>query len=136
MGENDAQFKFRYEEYTILSRVLRDSINRRTGELRIANDYRFGEILMGTKEEIIKKIIEEKDVLKKVYKNMKNNDYKQPIIPVGVMPKKFWEIQRMRDLQGAIFRYVEAGINPEPEWIEEYQKLSEKYPEFVNKFEK
>lgn len=48
--------------------------------------------------------------------------------PIGVMPQRFWREQRMRDLAGAIERYVQVGIPGQEhvfhEWIRELAELS------------
>lgn len=43
--------------------------------------------------------------------------------PLGIMPKKFWELHRLSDLFDAIMRYNEAHIPVNPEWYEEYEEL-------------
>lgn len=57
--------------------------------------------------------------------------------PIGVEPQYYWEenypeptneqiIERMKELNGAIFRYYGAGRSPLREWIEEFYSLSSK----------
>lgn len=49
--------------------------------------------------------------------------------PLGVMPKKIWELQRISDLKDAIDRYANAQINIPIEWIEEYNDLVSSHKE-------
>lgn len=47
--------------------------------------------------------------------------------PIGLIPKRFWEwkvkVSRLEEVQAAIARYYEAGLEINIEWIEEYNEL-------------
>lgn len=43
--------------------------------------------------------------------------------PIGIMPEHIWKRKRYSDLCCAIGRYVLAGMEPPPEWVEEGQRL-------------
>ena len=64
-------------------------------------------------------------------------DWNEKKPPIGVEPQSYWEdmnpeptneqiIERMKELNGAIFRYYGAGRSPLREWIEEFYSLSSK----------
>ena len=44
-------------------------------------------------------------------------------LPVGIMPKKVWDLRRMADLEAAIYRYFDAGLDVPSEWIDEYDYI-------------
>jgi len=50
--------------------------------------------------------------------------YKKP--PLGIIPKEFWEGQRLTELMGAISRYYSDYREIPIEWIEEYNELIKK----------
>lgn len=43
--------------------------------------------------------------------------------PIGIEPKWVWQQKRRNNLAGAINRYLEAGIEVNPLWVEEYNQL-------------
>jgi len=43
--------------------------------------------------------------------------------PLGLMPRRIHEEQRISDIAGAINRYLQAGRAVPMEWIEEYNQL-------------
>lgn len=43
--------------------------------------------------------------------------------PLGLMPKKFHDVERFNEVCGAIARYYDAGLKINIEWIEEYNEL-------------
>jgi hypothetical protein len=45
------------------------------------------------------------------------NEYKKP--PLGLRPRFIWESQRITEIEEAMIRYYEAGIQPPLEWAEE-----------------
>lgn len=57
--------------------------------------------------------------------NETSKKYAKP--PPGLLPKKFHDEQttakRLEDVQGAIARYLEAGLKINTDWIEEYNEL-------------
>jgi hypothetical protein len=55
----------------------------------------------------------------------KNDETSKERPPIGIMPKKIWNLQRMNNLKDAIKRYCEASREVPIEWIEEYNSLVE-----------
>jgi len=47
--------------------------------------------------------------------------------PLGIIPKEYWERQRLTELQAAISRYYNEYCEIPTEWIEEYNELVAKY---------
>lgn len=45
--------------------------------------------------------------------------------PLGVIPKWIHDEHRREDVGSAIIRYVEACLPVDPEWVEEYNSLTE-----------
>lgn len=45
--------------------------------------------------------------------------------PLGIIPKRIWKEQRLRELRDVIDRYLEANQRVPIEWIEEYNELLE-----------
>lgn len=45
--------------------------------------------------------------------------------PLGIMPKRFHDKYRKEELRQAIYRYLSEGLIIDPEWIEEYNNLTE-----------
>lgn len=43
--------------------------------------------------------------------------------PLGLMPKRLWEEQRMGEIAAAVARYREAGMDVPMEWMLEYSEL-------------
>lgn len=43
--------------------------------------------------------------------------------PLGITPKYIHDLQRLRELQGAIARYYDVDMPIPIEWIEEYNQL-------------
>lgn len=46
--------------------------------------------------------------------------------PIGIMPRKFWDEQRLQNLSAAINRYLCAGRLVPTEWINEYNELTKR----------
>lgn len=46
--------------------------------------------------------------------------------PLGILPKKFHDEKRFKDLHDAVLRYFDARIPVPSEWIEEYNELLSK----------
>jgi hypothetical protein len=58
--------------------------------------------------------------------NLKEDNMERPVnSPLGIIPKKIWKEQRLRDLRDAIDRYIEANHRVPVEWIKEYNELLE-----------
>lgn len=53
-----------------------------------------------------------------------STDHKKPLL--GVMPKFIWDRKRIRVLSEAICRYADEKLPIPAEWIEEYNRLTEK----------
>lgn len=51
----------------------------------------------------------------------KQIEYKKP--PLGVPPRKIWNLTRLQDIIRAIEDYTEAGLEIDLEWIKEYNEL-------------
>lgn len=47
--------------------------------------------------------------------------------PIGVLPRKFWEEQRLKELAHAIQRYGDANLEPLPEWEDEAIEIIERW---------
>ncbi|NRS20617.1 hypothetical protein HP398_29800 [Brevibacillus sp. HB1.4B] len=54
----------------------------------------------------------------------KKGDEKKP--PIGIMPRKFWDEQRIQDLAAAMGRYIAANRPVPSEWVEEYNELTKR----------
>lgn len=55
---------------------------------------------------------------------LKEDNMERPVKPpLGVIPKKIWKEQRLRELRDAVGRYLEANQIVPIEWIEEYNQL-------------
>lgn len=46
--------------------------------------------------------------------------------PLGIIPRYIWDEKRLSELSAAIVRYLEAGYEIHPDWIEEYDELIER----------
>jgi len=44
-------------------------------------------------------------------------------VPIGIIPEKSWKRNRLHELQAAIERYQEAGLNASLTWAQEYTNL-------------
>jgi hypothetical protein len=53
--------------------------------------------------------------------------YRKP--PLGVKPRWLHEEQRLQDLGGAIYRYLNEQYPIKPEWIEEYNEIIKRMEE-------
>lgn len=53
--------------------------------------------------------------------------------PIGIMPRKLWDDQRLSDLRSALDRRLAAGFPAPPEWIEEYNELVNRSQDRVSK---
>jgi hypothetical protein len=54
------------------------------------------------------------------------NFMERPVnLPLGIIPKRIWKEQRLRELRDVIDRYLEANQRVPIEWIEEYNELLE-----------
>lgn len=64
------------------------------------------------------------------YLNLKNEDDKLIIPPLGLIPKQFHDervnIKRFNEVCGAIARYYDANLKINLEWVEEYNDLLER----------
>ena len=49
--------------------------------------------------------------------------------PLGLMPKRIWDLQRKQDINNAMERYCKANKDIPWEWVQEYMGLSEWYNE-------
>lgn len=47
----------------------------------------------------------------------------QPKPPIGLPPKRIWQLQRLQGLKEAIVRYSTNGMEIPSEWIIEYNEL-------------
>lgn len=45
--------------------------------------------------------------------------------PLGIMPKRFWQLDRQREIVSALSRYLEAGKPLPLDWIEELLRLTQ-----------
>lgn len=45
--------------------------------------------------------------------------------PIGLMPRRIHEKNRLADVREAILRYLQDGWPINPEWVEEYNQLVE-----------
>ena len=54
------------------------------------------------------------------------------IYPLGIEPKRFWKLERFNNLKEAIYRYHDANLPINPEWVNEYNELLD---EMVGEFE-
>lgn len=52
-------------------------------------------------------------------------DNKRP--PLGLKPKSLWEYDRLKEIEGAIKRYIENCRLIPIEWVQEYNELAEKW---------
>lgn len=43
--------------------------------------------------------------------------------PIGLQPKKYWQVERLIDIMEAVKRRWDAGYKIPVEWIEEYNEL-------------
>jgi hypothetical protein len=48
---------------------------------------------------------------------------KHKFVPIGLKPKWISDMNRLREVQGAIARYYDAELEIQVEWIEEYNAL-------------
>jgi hypothetical protein len=53
----------------------------------------------------------------------------EPKPPLGIIPKKIWDLQRLNDLNEAINRYTAFGKEIPIEWVGEYNNLVKLYKE-------
>lgn len=49
--------------------------------------------------------------------------------PIGIIPKKLWQEQRLSELAAAIIRYLDAGKFPPEEWLDEFDELESQLDE-------
>lgn len=47
--------------------------------------------------------------------------------PIGIMPKKIWDFIRRDELEAAIYRCFDAGLEVPSEWIDEYDDIRNYY---------
>jgi hypothetical protein len=47
--------------------------------------------------------------------------------PLGLMPKRMWDLQRKRDIEAAAKQYRDADKTVPWEWIQEHAELSMRY---------
>lgn len=47
-------------------------------------------------------------------------------LPLGILPRRIHDSQRLKGLKAAIIRYINAECEINQEWIEEYNELVKK----------
>lgn len=81
------------------------------------------DILQKTKTELSQEVLEE---LTKCYDEKpipKDTQLLKP--PIGLLPKKIWLENRVKEINEAIKRYIDSNVSIDPNWIQERNEILE-----------